>query len=205
MGHALDRPAVQAAPGLLGALVTSRLDGLVVVARIVEVEAYGGADDPASHAYRGRTTRNSSMFGEPGTAYVYFTYGMHWCLNVAVGPVGEGAAVLLRAAEVLDGVDVATARRSDGGRGPRHVDLARGPARLCRALGVTGAQDGLDLLASDALRLELPTEPVAGYRTGPRVGVSSAADRPWRFWLPDEPCVSAYRGARAPRRERGQG
>lgn len=193
------------APLLLTSTITSMVDGNVVVARIVEVEAYGGADDPASHAFRGRTPRNSSMFAEPGTAYVYFTYGMHWCLNVAVGPMGEGAAVLLRGAEVLHGVDVATARRCAGGSRLRHVDLARGPARLCQALGVTGTQDGVDLLTSPMLRLELPAEPVAGYRTGPRVGVSSAADRPWRFWLPDEPCVSSYRGARAPRRERGQG
>ena len=107
MSEVLAGAAPAVAPVLLGAVVTAEGAGGWVSARIVEVEAYGGPDDPASHAYRGRTTRNASMFAPAGTAYVYFTYGMHYCLNVAVGPPGEASAVLLRAAEVTDGLDVA--------------------------------------------------------------------------------------------------
>lgn len=166
--------------------------------RLTEVEAYGGADDPASHAWRGRTPRTATMFGPAGNAYVYFTYGMHHCLNVVTGPEGEAAAVLLRAGEVVAGEDVVTARR------PRSVrrDLARGPARLCVALGVDRSYDGTDLLAgSDRLRLELTddTPDPQNVLSGPRVGVTRAADVPWRFWLAADPTVSAYRPA-APRR-----
>ncbi len=198
-------PAV--APVLLGAVVTAEGAGGRVSARIVEVEAYGGPDDPASHAYRGRTTRNASMFAPAGTAYVYFTYGMHYCLNVAVGPPGEASAVLLRAAEVTDGLAVARRRRTGpSGRVPNDRDLARGPARLAQALGVTTDHDGLDLVAGDGpLTLTLPTQQARAYLSGPRVGVSRAAERPWRYWLPDEPAVSAYRGGgRASRGRRAQ-
>lgn len=196
MSHLLSGPAPVVAPGLLGAVVTADGAGGRVGARVVEVEAYGAGDDPASHAYRGRTSRNSAMFAAAGTAYVYFTYGLHFCLNVVVGPEGEGSAVLLRAGEVTEGVELARARRAAAsGRLPDDRDLARGPARLTQALGVTTAHDGLDLLAADGpLRLRLPSRPVARYSSGPRVGISRAAERPWRFWLPDEPAVSAYRG-----------
>ncbi len=185
------------APRLLGCLVTSEVGGYRVAVRLTEVEAYAGVgDDPASHAYRGRTTRNAAMFGEPGTAYVYFTYGMHWCLNVVVGPVGTAAAVLLRAG-VVEGGHVAARRRrtSEGGRVVSDRDLARGPARLCQALGVTGEVNGLDLLDERGpVRLTPPGHPTTPHDRGPRVGVSQAAELPWRFWLPDEPSVSAYRG-----------
>lgn len=194
------------APAFLGSVVTSVIDSQVVAVRVVEVEAYGGAGgDPASHAHRGRTARNASMFAAPGTAYVYFTYGMHWCLNVSVEPQGHAAAVLLRAGEVVQGASVAAARRTGPSRRvPAPRDLARGPARLCQALGVDGSFDGVDLTdAASPLRIALPATAPPSYEVGPRVGVRQAADRPWRFWLPDEPTVSAYRGGtRADRRQR---
>ncbi len=201
---ALLRPALDVAPRLLGAVLTSELQGTRVRLRIVEVEAYAGVgEDPASHAHRGRTDRNASMFEPAGTAYVYFTYGMHWCLNLVTGPAGEASAVLLRAGEVTEGFDAASARRRSGsGRSPARRDLARGPARLCAALGVTGRQDGLDLLdPGSPLWLAPPADrepdgperrPPA-HRSGPRVGVRRGAERAWRFWLGDEPAVSAFR------------
>ncbi|WP_189169406.1 DNA-3-methyladenine glycosylase [Pilimelia anulata] len=186
----LDGPPAAAAVGLLGAHLTA---GPVTV-RLTEIEAYGGPGaDPPSHAFRGRTSRNAVMFGPPGRAYVYFSYGLHWCLNVVTGPVGEAAAVLLRAGEVVAGRDTARLRRPAA---KRHRDLARGPARLCAALALDGTASGVDLLDPAApLRLTPAPDPVdpGVFRAGPRVGVSSGADTPWRFWLADEPTVSAYR------------
>ena len=184
------------APTLLGALVVA---GDVAV-RITEVEAYAGlGEDPGSHAHRGRTPRTEVMFGPPGRAYVYFTYGLHWCLNVVTGPEGRASAVLLRAGEVVGGLEVARSRRP----GVRDRDLCRGPARLTRALAVTGAQDGLDLFDPTGSLLlvgGLVSVP-ARVRCGPRVGVAgSGAPTPWRFWLDSEPTVSAYRPAVARRR-----
>ena len=191
----LSRPVLEVAPALLGAHVVA---GGVTV-RLTEVEAYAGEQDPGSHAFRGRTPRTAVMFGPAGHAYVYFTYGMHWCVNVVTGPDGVASAVLLRAGEVVDGVDAARERRP----GVRDRDLCRGPARLTRALGVDGSLDGTDLLdPASSLRL-LPGAPVdpAAVRTGPRVGVAGAgAPTPWRFWLDGEPTVSPYRPA--VRRER---
>jgi DNA-3-methyladenine glycosylase len=209
----LARPAPEAARHLLGALVTA---GGVTV-RLTEVEAYGGVGaDPASHAHRGRTPRNAVMFGPPGFAYVYFVFGMHWCLNVVVEPAGRAAAVLLRAGEVVDGVDLARQRR---GSGVAARDLARGPARLTAALGVDKAADGTSLVdGTGPIVLSLPrlrpsaSRPAAAEAgaaravgeagavlSGPRVGVVGGADTPWRFWLAGEPTVSAYR-PHAPRR-----
>ena len=187
-----------AAPRLLGA----RLRAGPVAVRLTEVEAYGGAVDPGSHAYRGRTRRNAVMFGPPGRLYVYFTYGMHHCANVVCGPPGEAGAVLLRAGEVVAGIEVARSRRPRAG----DRDLARGPARLCQALALDLGADGTDLAAGD-LRLELaPPAPAERIARGPRVGLRAAADRPWRFWLTGEPTVSAYRPAAArPRRRDGLG
>jgi DNA-3-methyladenine glycosylase len=195
--------APEVAPLLLGAVVTSDIGPRVAV-RVVEVEAYGASDDPASHAYRGRTRRNASMFGRPGIAYLYAIYGMHVCLNVVVGPEGEAAAVLVRAAEVTDGVDLARHRRvAPSGRVPSDRDLARGPARLAQALAATTAHDGLSMLDPDGpLTLTLPSRRSDRYLSGPRVGISRATERPWRFWLPDEPAVSAYRGGGRARRGR---
>ena len=191
-------PVVPAARGLLGCTLSA---GGVTV-RITEVEAYAGtAGDAASHAYRGRTPRNAVMFGPAGYAYVYFTYGMHWCLNAVTGVDGEASAVLLRAGEVVDGLAVARARRPAV---RRDVDLARGPARLCATLGVDGAVYGSYLLADGPVRLAAPPVPVAAaaVSAGPRVGVTGAHDVPWRFWLTGDPTVSAYR-RHVPRRRTG--
>jgi DNA-3-methyladenine glycosylase len=175
--------------------------GLVAV-RLTEVEAYEGAADPASHAYRGRTARNAVMFGPPGHAYVYFTYGMHFCVNLVCRPEGTASAVLLRAGQVVEGIPLAVTRRlagraSGGPAGPRLADrdLARGPARLCQALGIDRAQDGADVCdPGSALRIRpAPTTTAPAVSQGPRVGVSSAANRPWRFWLTGDPTVSVYR------------
>ncbi|KAB1910462.1 DNA-3-methyladenine glycosylase [Micromonospora sp. AMSO31t] len=182
-------PVVPAARGLLGC----RLTGHGVTVRITEVEAYAGtAGDPASHAHRGRTPRNAVMFGPAGHAYVYFTYGMHWCVNVVTGPDGEASAVLLRAGEVVDGLDVARERRPAV---RRDTDLARGPARLCAALSIDRSVYGADLLGDGPVRLRPPLAPVpeAAVTAGPRVGVTGAHDVPWRFWIGDDPTVSAYR------------
>ena len=170
-----------------------------VAVRLTEVEAYAGEADPGSHAFRGRTPRTEVMFGRAGVAYVYFSYGMHWCMNVVTGTEGTASAVLLRAGEVVQGAERARERRP----GARDRDLARGPARLCKALGVDGALGGTDLLdPASPLRL-LPGEPVPGdrVRTGPRVGVAGlGAPTPWRFWVDGEPTVSPYRPAVARRR-----
>lgn len=186
------------APLLLGATLISEIDGAVVAVRLTEVEAYGGeGEDPGSHAFRGRTARNATMFGEPGHAYVYFTYGMHWCANVVTGPAGAASAVLLRAGEVVQGRDVARSRRASA-RTDR--DLARGPARLAVALGLTGAADGVDLLDPDSpVRLRLAKHPLPVADITARTGVSGqGASIPWRF-VTDHPTVSPYRAA-VPRR-----
>jgi DNA-3-methyladenine glycosylase len=195
-----DRPALDVAPGLLGAVLEHTTAAGAVALRLTEVEAYEGADDPGSHAYRGRTERNAVMFGPPGHAYVYFTYGMHWCLNLVCGPAGRASAVLLRAGEVVAGHDLAASRRTTA-RSAR--ELARGPARLTVALGVTRAENGLDVVArGGALTVRrgdlVPADLV---RAGPRVGLAGeAAGWPWRFWADGEPSVSAYRPAVSRRR-----
>ena len=193
------------APGLLGLVLEHETaDGLVAV-MLSEVEAYAGSIDPASHSFRGMTGRNAVMFGPPGHAYVYFTYGMHFCANVVCSPAGVATGILLRAGRGVVGEQLARRRRGfDSARAPR--DLARGPARLCQAMAINRSQDGEDLLdPSGTLRLreaashERPAEPPQ-IETGPRVGVSQAADIPWRFWLARDPTVSPYRRA-VPRRK----
>jgi DNA-3-methyladenine glycosylase len=163
--------------------------------RIVETEAYGGADDPASHAHRGPTPRNRVMFGPPGHAYVYFTYGMHHCFNVVCGRAGRAGAVLIRALEPLEGL-AAMARR----RGVREeTRLARGPGSLARALGLDRAHDGADLTRGAVWVADRPAAR-GGRRVarGPRVGIRAAVERPWRYWLAGHPHVSGPRlGARA--------
>ncbi|HET8582799.1 MAG TPA: DNA-3-methyladenine glycosylase [Jatrophihabitans sp.] len=188
----LARSARVIAPRLLGAVLVSDLGGERVAVRLTEVEAYEGLDDPASHAFRGRTNRTAVMFGPPGHLYCYFTYGMHWCANVVCGPDGTATAVLLRAGEVIDGLAAARARRPAA---RRDADLARGPARLAGCLGLGAAQNGLDLCEpASPVRLEsLPARRRPGVIVGPRVGISVAAERPWRFWLPGEPSVSTYK------------
>lgn len=177
----------EVAPLLLGSVLTH---GGVSV-RLTEVEAYGAADDPGSHAHRGRTSRNAVMFGPAGRLYVYFTYGMHHCANVVCGPDGEAAAVLLRAGEVVAGTDLARVRRP----GATDRDLARGPARLCKALDLDLGMDGA-VLGSGDLRLALGDTPDASIlSSGPRVGLRGAPERPWRYWLTGERTVSDYRPA----------
>jgi DNA-3-methyladenine glycosylase len=189
-----------AARSLLGAVLRA---GPVAV-RLTEVEAYSGTGvDPASHAHRGRTPRNAVMFGPAGYAYVYFSYGMHWCMNVVTGEPGTAAAVLLRAGAVIDGLEVARSRRPAA---RRDAELARGPARLCQALAVTGPVSGTFLLDGQGpLLLTAGPQPVdeSLIRSGPRVGVAGGRDIPWRFWLAGEASVSAYRPHTPRRRSPG--
>jgi DNA-3-methyladenine glycosylase len=212
-----DRPADEVAPALLGCVLEHETDEGLVAVELTEAEAYAGETDPASHAYRGMTGRNAVMFGPPGHAYVYFTYGMHFCVNVVCMPEGIARAVLLRAGRVVAGEPLArlrrASRRAENGA-PSVIpvrDLARGPARLCQALAIDRTQNGADFCSpASELRLR-PADPglqagVAGVpgaagaagaapaiEAGPRVGISAAADIPWRFWLADDPTVSAYR------------
>lgn len=189
---------IDAARLLLGSVIESTTPDGVVGVRIVEVEAYRGGDDPASHCYRGRTPRNDVMFGPAGRLYVYFVYGMHWCANVVTGADGTASAVLLRGGEVIRGLPVARVRRPTA---RREVDLARGPAALAAVLGVTGADSGTDLLDPESIiEIRAGTRPAVSIAHGPRVGVSMAADEPWRFIEAGNPTVSAYRrGTRATR------
>jgi DNA-3-methyladenine glycosylase len=189
----LSRPSIEVAPLLLGAVIHGR--GVSV--RLTEVEAYLGEVDPGSHAFRGETRRNAVMFGPPGHLYTYFTYGMHVCANVVCSPVGVASAVLLRAGEVIDGVELARERRTTS---KADADLARGPARLCVALGIRLDDDGDDL-ATGAITLEAASHPAAVVATGPRTGVSGDGGTdayPWRYWIPGDPTVSPYKKS-APR------
>lgn len=192
----LDRPANDVAPTLLGAFLSHRASAGTVCVRITEVEAYGGVgSDPASHAHRGRTSRNEAMFAAPGTLYVYFVYGMHWCTNVVCGPGGEASAVLLRAGEVVEGIALARQRRPAA---RRDRELARGPANLAASLGISGTANGSDLIAGGpVVKLSWSKDgesapPDVG--SGPRIGISQATDRPWRWWISNDPTVSRYRG-----------
>lgn len=175
----------EVAPELLGkVIVQGRLS-----ARIVEVEAYCGAEDPGSHAYRGMTRRNATMFGPAGALYVYFTYGMHWCANAVCGDEGEGVAVLLRAAVPLTGLEEMRARRP-AARTDR--DLCRGPARLCQAFGLDRAFDGADLATADRgiTVVDDGTPPPDHPAVGTRIGLSAGVDLPWRWCVPGDPHLS---------------
>jgi DNA-3-methyladenine glycosylase len=190
----LEVDPVAAAHRLLGATISGRgVSGIVV-----EVEAYGGVPDgpwpdAAAHSYRGLNGRNAVMFGPPGRLYTYRSHGIHVCANIVCGPDGTAAAVLLRAAAVEDGADLARSRR---GEAVRPVALARGPGNLCSALGITMADNTIDVFdPKSPVRLTL--NEAHGAVSGPRVGISQAADRPWRLWLAGRPEVSAYR--RSPR------
>jgi DNA-3-methyladenine glycosylase len=251
----LDRPATEVAPQLLGCVLEHETAAGLVAVELTEVEAYAGQADPASHAYRGMTRRNAVMFGPPGHAYVYFTYGMHFCVNVVCLGEGGPSAVLLRAGAVIEGENLARTRRSNRRSArarnqetspqapprqapprqapprqapprqapPRQAplawrDLARGPARLCQALDIDRSLDGTDVcVASSPLRLRParlaanagghitarsgtglaqgndPAETPRTIARGPRVGVSMAAEVPWRFWFAGDPTVSEYR------------
>ena len=189
------RPVLVVARALLGRVLVHDGPGGRTSGRIVEVEAYRGADDPASHAFRGETARNRVMFGPPGHAYVYFTYGMHYCVNLVTGPAGSAGAVLIRALEPLEGIALMRRRR-----GVSELErLARGPGCVTRALGLDRRHDGLDLT-----RGPLVVEPGPGGRggypvaRGPRIGIRVAVDRPWRFWLAGHRCVSGPRRVSRP-------
>ncbi|WP_340381718.1 DNA-3-methyladenine glycosylase [Streptomyces sp. SS7] len=200
-----NRPVLEVAPDLLGRLlVRTTPDGPITV-RLTEVEAYDGPNDPGSHAYRGRTPRNEVMFGPPGHVYVYFTYGMWHCMNLVCGPDGRASAVLLRAGEVIEGVDLARKRRLSA---RDDKELAKGPARLATALGVDRTLDGTDACAPEGSPLSLLTgTPIPSHQVsnGPRTGVAGEGGNgdvhPWRFWAAGDPTVSPYR-AHVPRHRR---
>ena len=205
----LSRDSLDAAPALLGAVISVAGSQGRVAIRLTEVEAYRGEEDPGSHAFRGRTARNASMFEAGGRVYVYFTYGMHHCVNIVCGPEGLSRAVLVRAGEVVEGIGLARRRRS-AARVDR--DLARGPARLCQALGLTRADNGLRLGRAGTRIWLVPPEAgrepdAALIRSGPRTGVAGPGGDgeayPWRFWLDGEPTVSPYRAAVTRRRSQG--
>ena len=214
------RPSVPVAPDLLGCVLEHQTEAGLVAVELTEVEAYAGASDPASHAYRGKTARNAVMFGPPGHAYVYFTYGMHFCVNLVCLGNGSASAVLLRAGRIIEGEELARARRTGGPRGVRadgsprenkaipFRDLARGPARLCQALDIDRSLDGADVCVPDSpLRMRWPEAGTTArsaerkVASGPRVGISVAAEVPWRFWVAGDPTVSVYRPA-VPRRRK---
>lgn len=175
------------------ALLGRTLHGHGVVARITEVEAYGGVDDPASHAFT-RTPRSEIMYGPPWRLYVYRSYGMHFCANIVTGPTDRAAAVLVRAGEVVSGIELARSRRA----GITDDDaLARGPGNFARALGITLDDLGTDLLDEAGVHLGPPPTEPPPVSAGPRVGVSRAAHVPWRWWITGDPTVSTYR--RSPR------
>ena len=222
----LARHAAEVAPELLGCVLEHETAAGLVAVELTEVEAYAGQTDPASHAYHGMTRRNAVMFGPPGHAYVYFTYGMHFCVNIVCLGEGSVSAVLLRAGAVIEGENLARARRSKRGPGgarnqetspqartqqPHQAplawrDLARGPARLCQALDIDRSLDGADVcVASSPLRLRPGSADPAGNArkivAGPRVGVALAAEVPWRFWFAGDPTVSVYR-AHVPRQRK---
>ncbi len=177
-----------------------RIAGNGVTVRLTELEAYAGTgEDPASHAHRGPTPRTTVMFGPAGRLYAYFVFGNHWCFNIVCGREGEAAAVLMRAGEVVDGLDVARKRRGD----VRDRDLARGPARLGVALGVAGEANGTSLIDGTGPLLLTPppaTDPPRKVAMGPRVGVAAAHDVPWRYWIEGDPTVTVYR-RHTPRRK----
>ncbi|CAM3866262.1 DNA-3-methyladenine glycosylase [Kibdelosporangium persicum] len=180
---------VDASKILLGSVLESHSPEGIVRVRLVEVEAYRGGDDPASHCYRGRTARNDVMFGPAGHLYVYFVYGMHFCANIVSLTDGVPGAVLLRAGEVVDGLELARTRRPTA---RKDAELAKGPARLTGVLGIDRAQNGVDLTDPDSPIRIYEGEPVGEIYSGPRVGVAVAMDVPWRFWV-DSPAVSVYR------------
>ena len=195
-----DRTVLEVAPNLLGRLVVHETPEGSVTARLTEVEAYDGPNDPGSHAFRGRSKRNGTMFGPPGHVYVYFTYGMHYCMNLVCGPIGAPTGILLRAAEITEGADLARKRRPAA---KTDRDLARGPARLVESLAVTRSDDGADICGTGPLTIH-HGEPIADslIRTGPRVGLRDAPDYPWRFWVDGDPTVSTYR-PHVPKRRTG--
>lgn len=189
-----ERTSVEVAPELLGARLIRRSEQGEIALRITEVEAYlGVGEDPGSHSFRGKTARNAVMFGPPLHLYTYFTYGMHVCANIVCSPEGQASGVLLRAGEIVDGVELARANR---GEAVPLRDLARGPARLTKAMGIPLSDGGADLVGG-AYSLELPdglVDVASSVRTGVS-GPGGLAAYPWRFYIPDDPTVSPYRAS----------
>ncbi len=186
------RPTLAVARDLPGMIIFRTLGRSLMAARIVEVEAYLGGRDPASHAYRGMTPRNEVMFGEGGRLYVYFTYGMHFCCNVVTEGSGKGCAVLLRAAEPLEGIEAMTSLRSERDGRRRDVrDLCSGPGKLCQALGIGREENGTDL-CENKIWIARERGAVAPRRImrSERIGISRGREHKWRFFLKDNPFVS---------------
>lgn len=181
----LNRPAEEVAPRLLGCILEREHRGQLLRGKIVETEAYAQTD-AASHSYRGRTPRTDIMFGSSGHLYVYFTYGMHYCMNVVCGPAGEGSAVLIRAIEPLEGEAYMQANRGD----KTGLELTNGPAKVCQALGVDKAQNGHNLQEAPFRLIAQPPQPHAAIVHTTRIGISRAKDAPWRFYLRGNPYVS---------------
>ncbi|MFI9719013.1 DNA-3-methyladenine glycosylase [Streptomyces sp. NPDC052396] len=194
-----DRPVLEVAPELLGRTLVRGSEQGPIELRITEVEAYAGQLDPGSHAYRGRTERNASMFGPPGHAYVYFIYGMWFSLNLVCGSEGTASGVLLRAGEVIKGADLARKRRP---KARKDHELAQGPARLATALDIDRGLNGIDICAGPGAPLSVlagTPAPATRILNGPRTGVGGeGATHPWRFWVDGDPTVSPYR-AHVPR------
>jgi DNA-3-methyladenine glycosylase len=182
-----ERNTVRVAKDLLGKVLVRKLGAASLEGFIVETEAYRGYDDAASHAYKGPTQRNQVMFGEPGHAYVYFTYGMHYCLNVTTEPVGQAGAVLIRAVQPIKGiVEMKERRRTD-----RVKDLANGPAKLTQAFAVTKALNGHDLTSGEKLYIAEACHPEPfSISAGTRIGIKACVEKPWRFFVRDNPFVS---------------
>jgi len=187
LGKILCLPSVEAAPLLLGWTLSRQTKQGIIKLKIVETEAYH-QDDPASHSFRGLTPRTAPMFQAGGHLYVYFTYGMHYCVNIVTGPAGRGEGVLLRAAEPLEGVDIMKANR-----GTDNIkNLTNGPGKLAQALGIFDTSLSGEILNKTSILLEAPLEQVSGgdIIAGPRIGIRQAAERPWRFYIKNNPFVS---------------
>ena len=179
----------EVAPDLLGTVLVHRLPAGTRAARVVEVEAYCGPIDPAAHTFRGRTARNATMFGPPGLLYVYFSYGVHWCANVVCGDEDEGVAVLLRALAPVEGLDDMYAARGSAAR--RERDLCSGPGKLTQAMGILGEHDGTDLVTDRTLTILAGDPPPAGdVVQTTRIGISVAAEEPWRWYVAGDPNIS---------------
>lgn len=181
----LDQSSETVAPRLLGCLLVRQLNGRQLVGKIVETEAYDQTD-AASHSYRGETPRTSVMFGPSGFLYVYFTYGMHYCCNVVVGKAGHGAAVLIRAIEPLEGLDIMEENR----HGRTGVDMTNGPAKLCQALRIDKTANGADLHEGSITLVAQPELSPSDIIQTTRIGIRHAADTPWRFYIKNNEYVS---------------
>jgi len=184
------RPTLRIARDLLGKVLVHRAGKTTTSGRIVECEAYLGEKDPASHAFRGKTKRNEVMFLRGGHLYVYFTYGMHYCGNVVTEREGLGRAVLIRALEPIDGLEIMCRRRRLSGKSGKTEKLTSGPAKLCEALGITGHHNGSDLLGKEVYILDAPKVAARSIRSSRRIGIKQGVGKPWRFYVRGNPFVS---------------